>query len=67
MGGTSQRLNQIIILELCYQTVKWVILPSEHVFGIKHIILNNIYDLDPHLEISRILQGMNFWKSRNGD
>ncbi len=36
------------------------ILPSEHIFGIKHIILNNIYDSDPNLEISRILQGMNF-------
>ena len=36
------------------------ILPSEHVFGIKHLVLNNIYDLDPDLEISRILQGMNF-------
>lgn len=36
------------------------ILPSEHVFGIKHIILNNIYDLNPDLEVSRIIQGMNF-------
>ncbi len=36
------------------------ILPSEHVFGIKHIVLNNIYDSDADLEISRISQGMNF-------
>lgn len=36
------------------------ILPSEHVFGIKHIILNNTYDLDPKTEVSRIVQGMNF-------
>lgn len=36
------------------------ILPSEHVFGIKHLVLNNIYDSDADIEISRILQGMNF-------
>jgi len=35
------------------------ILPSEHVFGTKHIVLNNVYDID-NLEISRILYGMNF-------
>jgi trehalose/maltose hydrolase-like predicted phosphorylase len=36
------------------------ILPSKHLFGIEHVILNNVYDLDPYSEISRILQGMNF-------
>lgn len=36
------------------------ILPSEHVFGIKHIILNNTYDSDPNWKVSQILQGMNF-------
>ena len=36
------------------------ILPSEKLFGIKHVILNNVYDMDSVLEVSRILKGMNF-------
>lgn len=36
------------------------ILPSQHIFGVEHVVLNNVYDLDPNLQISRILNGMNF-------
>jgi len=35
------------------------ILPDEHVLGIKHVVLNNIYDADTY-GVSRILYGMNF-------
>lgn len=36
------------------------ILPSEKPFEVKHIILNNVYDKESPLGVSRILQGMNF-------
>ena len=36
------------------------ILPSEKPFQIKQIILNNVYDKESPLGVSRILQGMNF-------
>ncbi len=36
------------------------ILPSKKPFEVKHIILNNVYDKESPLGVSRILQGMNF-------
>ncbi|MFC7443767.1 Maltose phosphorylase / Trehalose phosphorylase [Mesoflavibacter sp. HG96] len=35
-------------------------LSSKAPFQIKHIVLNNVYDVDPNLEVSQILHGMNF-------
>lgn len=35
-------------------------LSSKKPFQIKHIVLNNVYDVDPNLEVSQILHGMNF-------
>jgi protein-glucosylgalactosylhydroxylysine glucosidase len=36
------------------------ILPSEKPFQVKQIILNNVYDKESQLGVSRILEGMNF-------
>jgi protein-glucosylgalactosylhydroxylysine glucosidase len=36
------------------------ILPSERPFQVKQIILNNVYDKESQLGVSRILEGMNF-------
>lgn len=36
------------------------ILPSENPFQVKQIILNNVYDKESPLGVSRILEGMNF-------
>ena len=36
------------------------ILPSLNIFKTKQIILNNVYDKESPLGVSRILQGMNF-------
>ncbi|MCF8273681.1 MAG: glycoside hydrolase family 65 protein [Flavobacteriaceae bacterium] len=36
------------------------ILPSEKPFEVKQIILNNVYDKESQLGVSRILEGMNF-------
>jgi len=36
------------------------ILPSEKLFGVKQIILNNVYEKASELGVSRILEGMNF-------
>ena len=35
-------------------------LTSEKPLEIKHIVLNNVYDVDPVLKVSQILHGMNF-------
>jgi len=35
-------------------------LTSSKPFQIKHIVLNNVYDVDPNLKVSQILHGMNF-------
>lgn len=37
-------------------------LTSEKPLEIKHIVLNNVYDLDPVLHVSQVLHGMNFGK-----
>lgn len=36
------------------------ILPSKKLFEVEHIILNNVYDKESALGVSRILEGMNF-------
>ena len=35
-------------------------LTSSKPFQIQHIVLNNVYDVDPNLKVSQILHGMNF-------
>ena len=35
-------------------------LSSSKPLKIKHIVLNNVYDVDPNLKVSQILHGMNF-------
>ena len=36
------------------------ILTSEKPLEVKHIVLNNVYDVDPFLKVSQIVHGMNF-------
>lgn len=36
------------------------IVPTEKIFGIDQVVLNGIYDIDPHQQVSRIVKGMNF-------
>ncbi|MEM9544838.1 MAG: glycoside hydrolase family 65 protein [Bacteroidota bacterium] len=36
------------------------ILTSEKPLEVKHIVLNNVYDVDPYLKVSQIVHGMNF-------
>ncbi len=35
-------------------------LSSSKPFQIQHVVLNNVYDVDPNLKVSQILHGMNF-------
>jgi trehalose/maltose hydrolase-like predicted phosphorylase len=35
-------------------------LTSSKPFQIQHVVLNNVYDVDPNLKVSQILHGMNF-------
>ena len=36
------------------------ILTSEKPLEVKHVVLNNVYDVDPYLKVSQIVHGMNF-------
>lgn len=35
-------------------------LSSSKPLQIQHVVLNNVYDVDPNLKVSQILHGMNF-------
>ena len=35
-------------------------LSSKNPLEIQHVVLNNVYDVDPNLEVSQVLHGMNF-------
>ncbi|QZE15002.1 hypothetical protein K4L44_04010 [Halosquirtibacter laminarini] len=36
------------------------ILPTSTPFGVKHVVLNHVFDKDPYHQVSRVLHGMNF-------